>query len=182
MPNDHQEEILEYLRMVRRCRRSARMRPKEFCFDGPEDFVLQHGQWYEPRQLPADAWRGAARCCFGNAIIAARAFGLTYVEGYASKVIPVHHGWCVDSEKRLYEVTWPEPGLAYIGVPFSVQRADDSTWNGDATVLTDPREGVSIYRQKWNGEDYSRQWPSSPRLEAIDEEARRRGLHAMANR
>lgn len=135
-------------------------------YAGPADFVRRHGRWYDvARTAP-----GAPRLCYANAIGYAVAFGWAYVEGYAMvpltpgssrTVAPgvvmrmaagdevVQHAWCVDDAGRPVEVTWPVPGRAYRGVAFAAERADDATWNGDATVLDDFHRGWPLLRREW---------------------------------
>ena len=108
----------------------------------PRSLCLSHGKWFLPRTLPRDVRRGAPKQCFANAIIIAAHRGWRYVEGYALAVIPVQHAWVLDHRGRLCEVTWPTPGRAYLGVEFAVERADDATWTGDASVLDD-------YKRRW---------------------------------
>jgi hypothetical protein len=59
---------------------------------------------------------GKKKQCFWNARRAAKRNGWTYYEGYAVSIIPMLHGWCVDQEGRVREVTWDELGAAYFGV------------------------------------------------------------------
>jgi hypothetical protein len=169
LSNDLLSYITELHRMV-----SPRMRltAKGYAYDSPYDFLLQHGRWYTPAALPPDIPRGAPKSCFGNAIVAAILYDLTYVEGYASLnigqgAIPFEHAWCTDASRRVYEVTWPEIGMAYYGVEFGVERADDCTWNGDATVLQDHRRHYPLLRAPWTGEPIGLTWPESPRLAVL---------------
>ncbi len=138
----------------------------ELVYNGPHDFVLQHGVEYSPAYcLP-----GAPRLCYANAMLYAARFGVTYVEGYAQHpkgVMPVPHAWCVDLEGRAVEVTWDTPKGEYLGVEFSVERADDCSWHGDATVIDDYKRGYPLLRQRWRGENHGLTWAYSPRLDAI---------------
>jgi hypothetical protein len=75
-----------------------------------EEFVLKHGRTYESKKLTRDEIRyvkAVARssgckfkikeCYFNAQMLLADDIGanrLSYVEGYASGVIPVLHGWC----------------------------------------------------------------------------------------
>ncbi|MFL5313056.1 MAG: hypothetical protein ACJ79H_21700 [Myxococcales bacterium] len=59
------------------------------------------------------------------------------------------------------------PGAAYVGVRFSVERADDCTWNGDACVIDDRNRDWPLFRERWHGEPADIEWPYSPRLEAL---------------
>lgn len=163
----NEQDLKRYLEAIAKVR-SQCGKPPWMHYDSPEDFLLQHGEWFEPRALPSGIKRGAPKCCYANAMIVGRLLGLKYVEGYAMGVIPLEHAWCIDDRNRIYEVTWQKPGAAYLGVPFSVERADDATWNGDASVLSDPRKEFSIFWKPWTGEDWNKQWPHSDRLELID--------------
>jgi hypothetical protein len=138
-----------------------------YFYSGPHDFILQEGRWYEPGPFPRGIPRGPARMCFGNAITLAARLGLRYIEGYALHGRQVlHHAWNTDSSHRLIDCTWRNQGLAYLGVHFSVERADDATWNGDASVLDDHKRGWPLLCAPWEGEPPGLEWPFSPRLAA----------------
>jgi hypothetical protein len=139
--------------------------PQGYAYSCAEDFVKQHGE-----RFPVEAMvcvEGAPRACYGNSIVRAASDGWTYVEGYALTPFEmlVMHAWCVKPDGTPVECTWPSPGLAYRGVRFSVERADDATWNGDASVLDDWQRRWPLYRERWTGEDYSIEWPASDRLD-----------------
>jgi hypothetical protein len=130
------------------------------------DFVLQHGQPYVPAPHPYRE-RGAEKCCYGNAIMLAVKYpALRYVEGYALLSLapmPVQHAWNVTPDGGLVDITWRPVGAAYLGVEFALERADDATWNGDASILDDWQRGWPLFRVPWTGE---RSWadyvPSEP--------------------
>jgi hypothetical protein len=107
--------------------------------------------------------------CFANALNCALVYpGWTYVEGYALEPLtrmPIHHAWGLDERGRAIELTWRVPGLAYLGVPFAVERADDCSWVGDATVLDDYRRAWPLLRERWQGEPGD--VPRSDRLRAL---------------
>lgn len=105
---------------VRLMRNNARGSAGELCYYGPMDAVLRHGRaWapYSERQFP----RGEPGQCFANAQrLVINNAELTYVEGYAMSVIPLHHAWCVDAEGRVMDVTWDRrEGAEYFGAPIS---------------------------------------------------------------
>lgn len=135
-------------------------------YRGPTDFVLRHGRFYEPAGPGRLPW-GAPRSCFGNAIAFGVRYDLRYIEGFAvSRAdggVLVHHAWNSDG-RRAFDVTWRAPGAAYIGVEFSPERADDATWNGDASVLDDFNRGWPLLREPWNGEPPGAVWAPSDRL------------------
>lgn len=128
------------------------------------DFVALHGREY--LVCPFEGAQGLPKMCFGNAITEAAMHGYKYVEGFALSpegyVIP--HAWCERPDGRLHDATWMNTALAYVGVEFSVERADDATWNGDGSVLQDEKRGDPLFRQLWRGEDYTLTWPYSDRL------------------
>lgn len=140
-------------------------------YAGAEEFVLRHGEW----MTPTDCLPGIPQHCYQNAIGRAYRNGWEYVEGYAllpeptdtiavsaapgeplntGLDTPIPHAWVRDpANGHVYEVTWPIPGRAYIGVVFSPVRADDATWNGDGSVLHDTRDDP-LFRQPWTGETW----------------------------
>ncbi len=135
----------------------------------PMDFVLREGQPYAYVPLPL-ADQMALGMCYGNSLMAAICTGLRYVEGYAMLRLagapPVvwPHAWVTDGT-HAYDPTWPAPGgLAYLGVEFSVERADNCTWVGDGSVLHDPHRGYPLLQVPWDGEAAAPAWPASPWL------------------
>lgn len=68
--------------------------------------------------------RKTAKQCFANsqAELMDNPDKFTYVEGIAiqpSIGLPIHHGWLVDKEGKVLDLTWKEPESAiYLGVPF----------------------------------------------------------------
>jgi hypothetical protein len=163
------------------------LRSEGFAYEGPFDFALREGRWFTPKPLdPHGPYRpGAQRMCFGNAIVAAIIYGLPYVEGYAASIpnpmLPIHHAWNVDAEGNVVDTTW-RWGAAYLGVEFSVERADDATWNGDAAVLIDHDRGYPIFRESWQGEPDDLVWPPSERLDALRAYPERSELRAIVER
>lgn len=146
-----------------------------FYYQGPGDFLLQHGQWFTDVELMAGGEPGK---CYGSSIIFGARYGEKYFEGYAIQPMNALHGedvaealiphaWTVHPDKphTVRDWTWHVPGSLYVGVEFSLERADDCTWNGDACVLWDDHRGFPIYRQPWQGEPPDLVWPFSDRLE-----------------
>lgn len=82
-------------------------------YRGAGDFLLQHGEWWNGRELPEEfePLTGETRECFANAWQAAdQVPHLAYVEGvYATgdgHFTP--HGWCVDTrDGGIVELTYP---------------------------------------------------------------------------
>lgn len=168
---ESQEDCGLLLEVMMELRAAAKRQPllPGLVYTSPYDFVAQHGKLYDGK------WDrrfsiGAQKMCFGNAIVmAAMGTGIRYVEGVA--VAPdgrvILHAWNVDEEDNLIDTTWANTGMLYLGVEFSVERADDATWNGDAHILNDEHRDYPIYQQRWTGEDYTLHWPYSERLAAI---------------
>lgn len=154
-------------------------------YDGPADFVLRHGSGprVEAPALLAGVGQGIPGKCYANAIHAAAVYGHAYVEGFAlhaGLARPVQHAWNVTVFGRLVDRTWaglPIPA-AYMGVAFALERADDCTWNGDATVLDDHHRGWPLLREPWEGEPPGLTWPRSDRIAALH--APRDGDHRRA--
>lgn len=159
-------------------------RPNEWVYTSPEQFVLEHGEWWDYEPLPLEYEFGAPRTCFANAIVLCVLHPeLTYVEGYGMMIdigLPIHHAWNVDPDGRVIDSTWraiyddtnervPIPGgAAYCGVRFSFGRADDACWEGDAAILDDWKRGWPILREPWQGEDWAREWPNpSPLIRIV---------------
>ena len=144
--------------------------PKQdgYAYTSAADFLVQHGVDYRPGAAWRHYPRGKQKECFGNAISLAASRRIPYVEGVALSPSGeiFSHAWNLTPLGRLVDSTWCNCGLAYIGVVFSVERADDATWNGDAHILGDEHRGYPIFRERWQGEDYSIQWPFSDRMEA----------------
>ena len=81
------------------------------------------------------------KACFRNATLYAMEHKLHYVEGYATSMIACHHGWCLDTDDRVIEVTWKELGRAYYGVVFPPLRVKRG-----AVLFNEGNE--SVYRRR----------------------------------
>lgn len=142
-------------------------------YTSPHDFIAQHGIDYLPSPWSKHHHRyggvGVQKQCFGNAIARAGLFGLKYVEGFAvgPKGEVICHAWNARPDGELVDCTWANTGAAYIGVEFSVERADEATWDGDAHVINDEHRNYPIFQRRWTGEDYTIVWPPSDRLDAL---------------
>lgn len=118
------------------------------------DLVVREGRVFEPRSRPLTIPQLAPRNCFFNSLLLAAVRGFPYVEGFAvAGPVPtiVCHAWNVDPRGRAIDATWPQPGIAYVGIPFSAQRADNALWDGDSSVLQDDRE--TLLHDAWQGEE-----------------------------
>jgi hypothetical protein len=145
-----EQQLLDYLAMIREFKRKSPL-PKGFHYHGPEDFVLQHGQWFDLRPLPRSVPRGAAKHCFHNAAALGMNRGLRYFEGYAVIYFPVPHAWNADAQGQLIDTTWKNEGKAYFGVEFEVGKAYQSIWKMEAPMLEDYKGKFQLFRKPWPG-------------------------------
>lgn len=88
----------------------------------PMEFVIQHGWWYDPCDVPVDYEQGTIQECHKNAqILANERDSLIYCEGFAlanADSSPVLHAWVTDGTGKAIDTTWDKPGVVYAGVPF----------------------------------------------------------------
>ncbi len=86
------------------------------------ELVLELGQEMKPA-ITSKELRGEPKNCYGNCqTLAFIEPELTYCEGFAlsnSIDFPVSHAWLLDQSGKVVEVTWEEPGRAYLGITFS---------------------------------------------------------------
>jgi hypothetical protein len=135
----NQKELREFLQLMARCHAGNGPKPKGWRYHGPADLLVREGQFFQPGERATKWKRSEAHACFRNAAMYAMEHGLRYVEGYASGIIPVHHGWCVDRGGNVVEVTWGEMGSLYYGIEFKPMLV----CNG-AVLFNE--ENVSIYK------------------------------------
>jgi len=164
--NKHETKLHDMLTTLSKCAKVG----DGLAYDNPYAFALAHGRWFEPKRLPAGTRLGAPKCCFANALYGGCMInpGWRYVEGYAMNqhgLIPVNHAWNIDASGRLFDITWRNVGLAYFGIEFSTGRADDATWNGQASVLEDNHRKHPLLREPWTGEDFARVWPETEAMQ-----------------
>lgn len=106
-----------------------RLADKDFRYRCPEELVLKEGREFRGRELPAPYERGKPKACFANCQALARAHPgeLTYVEGFATSMIAIHHAWLIDSDGQVVDPTWefgsdrPADEVAYLGIPFPLE-------------------------------------------------------------
>jgi hypothetical protein len=162
MLTELQQELIRYLEMMKAMRLQMGG-GDDYTYKGMEHFLLEHGQWYEPRPWTGEYRQGAPKLCFANAMMLGDSDNLRYVEGVAVSTVafPIYHAWNLDAAGELVDSTWLNRGVLYFGVEFSVGRADDAIWNGNASVLDDFNRRHPLFREPWPGEDYSVDWKPS---------------------
>jgi hypothetical protein len=103
-----------------------------------QEFVLEYGWWYEPVAPPMNCAKGTPEECLKNAVdLALFDDSLIYCEGYAlytSDSFPTIHAWVTDGHGNAIDNTWPQPGVAYAGVPFRSQFVNLSSLKNHAIV------------------------------------------------
>jgi len=113
----HHAELLEFLRLS-----EPTPAAKALLKRTAQQFVLDHGWWYEPIEIPETITPGTIQECHKNAVDLKLAdSSLIYCEGYAlfeGGSLPMIHAWVTDGQGRAIDNTWPHPGVAYAGVPF----------------------------------------------------------------
>lgn len=115
------DQLKQHLTALRDLQAQCQMR--HYPYTGLEDFILKHATPAVCTQLVDDDLRGEPKQCFYNAqMLAINDPTLTYVEGYAQSVIPIHHGWCRDADGCVIDPTWKDPeGKLYFGVGFRTE-------------------------------------------------------------
>lgn len=116
--------IKDYLKFMVDFRKKCNY-PKDFKYCCFEEFVLENGNFFSNIKKPNWVKRGEIKNCFSNCFIEAtrHPYDLTYCEGYAMGVIPVHHAWLLYNGKVI-DPTWDGRDIIndkseYFGVPFS---------------------------------------------------------------
>lgn len=144
------------------------------------EFILRNGREYAGRPLPKRFKLGTPKACFWNAQdIVRRSRGrYHYVEGYAYRFIPMHHGWVVDDENLVIEPTLrdgldgsPLEETQYYGVRLTYAQL---------TALR-PRGGGPLFSSDW-GYKIKNMIAIDPTVETIFNEYRtNQSAHAGGN-
>jgi hypothetical protein len=121
----------------------------------PYAFLLKYGSIFtETAPLPTGVRRRAKNCYANSGRLASRLPDrYFYCEGLAvSEFGPIDHAWCVDSQRRVVEVTWKAPGHVYFGVVFRQKYLDQPAlqshiWGGYVAELAKRvrDNGISAY-------------------------------------
>lgn len=115
------KQCVRVLRQEKRWRKP----PAGLFYFGPMDFILAHGRHWTPASFPVGRYPlGFEKECYRNAAnLAFDHVELTYVEGYATSMLPVEHAWCIDDQGRVVDNTWTDgrAGVEYFGVAFNTK-------------------------------------------------------------
>lgn len=120
--NKSVDELQQYLQD--RTTLLKKLRPNQgWKYIGIEELVLDYGRAMSAKPMPKNIKRGLPRSCYHNSQkLAFERSDLIYVEGYAiaqDVLIPFAHAWLMTPEGFAIDVTWDEPGVAYLGIPFN---------------------------------------------------------------
>ncbi len=125
--------LLNYLRSSQ-----ATPAAKAFLKRTCQEFVLEHGWWYEPVELPKHIATGIPEQCHTNAVdLVLHDDSLIYCEGYAllkETSFPVIHAWVTDGNGNAIDNTWTQPGVVYAGVPFKSSFVNSTSLKNRAIV------------------------------------------------
>ena len=126
-----QETLLEFLRTSQPTPAAKALLKRTM-----QQFVLDYGWWYEPVALPKHIPLGTPQECHKNAIdLAMDGDSLVYCEGFAlskGSSLPIIHAWVTDGNGNAIDNTWPQPGVAYAGVPFRASYVTLTALKNDA--------------------------------------------------
>jgi hypothetical protein len=119
--------LIAYLNFTVEFQRASAGRDNKWPYLSTEDFILKHGKLAMGRKLPKGYTHGRIKQCFYNSQMMlmdhfiAGSGRLTYVEGYVASIIPVHHGWLVDTEGNVIDLTLrsADENTEYFGVAFN---------------------------------------------------------------
>ncbi|MEX1098580.1 MAG: hypothetical protein WED34_21215 [Planctomycetales bacterium] len=133
MTTTPKDELLEFLRHSEATPAAKAMLKRTF-----QQFVLEYGWWYDPAERDAEYAAGTPQECHKNAAESALADDkLIYCEGFAvfkSGSLPTLHAWVTDGRGRAIDNTWPKPGVAYAGVPFTSNFVNMTALKNRATI------------------------------------------------
>jgi hypothetical protein len=146
-----ERQLIDHLKTFRQFKEQQDLTPEGFVYSCREAFLMQHGEFFEPRALPSEIERGEQKACFRNAVMHASLTRDAYVEGVGvAKIsetlwLPTEHAWNVTPDGLLIDSTW-EHGIAYFGVRFDVGVAFRAISKG-CTVLDNYHDRYKLYRK-----------------------------------
>jgi hypothetical protein len=140
--------------LVDQLRRDAQMQGERpgFAHAGMSSLLLAYGRLFTPAPLPDSIPPGEPGRCYVEAVSWAWASEgeLVYVEGLAwDLVYPVEHAWCATADGTARDLTWPRPGLAYLGIPVHAEAA--------ARIMGE-RRGPLLYAVEGLGSELAVEW------------------------
>lgn len=145
MKSSPKAELLHFLRSSEATPAAKRLLKRTF-----QEFVHEYGWWYEPAEVDGKYAKGTPQQCHKNALdLTIADDSLIYCEGYAllkSGSLPTLHAWVTDGHGRAIDNTWPKPGVAYAGVPFTSFFVNMTALKNHATIslLDDYQNGYPL--------------------------------------
>lgn len=131
-----------------------RTQTHDLSYAGPCAFILEHGRFWTPADLPATIKTMPIKQCFDNAYrLATRRKGLRYVEGIALGCV-IHHGWCVDADGHVVDPTWGRDdlrGSVYFGVEIPLALVQRARRSGCASAIYNWENGFPLLQQPFGG-------------------------------
>lgn len=112
-------------------------------------FLWKHGRNFPARAEDHNYPKGEPNSCFNNAWNLAMLHPeLTYCEGYAMSVIPMHHAWCVNRQGEVIETTWDEHGADYFGVAFKTEAVRQNGMKSGLPSMLDNHKSRLAYEAR----------------------------------
>lgn len=110
-------------------------------------FIKDQGRAWAPGKLPKGVKAGKMKECFKNAFDLARCNpGYIYVEGYANRIIPCLHAWCL-KDGVVVDPTWNPAGNDYYGIPFDIDFVTRTVVeNGVYGLLGQPETVATLFK------------------------------------
>lgn len=157
-------ETENYLKQMVEFRKTMNLPNKKPHYLGAEDFVLREGRQYEVDYSALNRYGvGKMKHCYSNAFDLVSHhpdLNLTYIEGFASTVIPVLHAWVVDKDGLIADVTWEMKDrkkefypTGYYGVAFSQKQCwEVMNKSGQYGLLDAWQAGWPLFKKKFKRE------------------------------
>ncbi len=139
----HQSSLLDFIHRINTASEANPLFRRSL-----QGFIFEYGWWYAPVTVSEEIAAGTRKQCFTNAAeLALPDCSLVYCEGYAvfKTGHPTLHTWVTDDKGNAIDNTWPTPGIAYAGVPF--------TWEFVMATTKKNHAFLSLL------EDWQNKWP-----------------------
>ncbi|MFF4709617.1 hypothetical protein [Streptomyces sp. NPDC001297] len=148
---DAERDLIGHLRR----QASAVSERRGWAYSSLAALLLVHGRLFTPsRWADSVAPPGEPGRCYVESVSWAWASSgtLAYVEGLACSAggAMVEHAWCADVlDGRARDLTWSEPGRAYLGLPVDAEHAAGVMGARAGPLLYGVVQGVSDVAERW---------------------------------